>query len=182
MNVRLVSRRVALLVEEDFDERHVTEPLARLQEAGVAVVIVGALRARVYHARNSTFTATAELAAGGLKAADVDAVFVPGGYAPDRMRLRHAMVDLVRDLVTVGKPVAAIDHGPQLLISAGVVRGRTITCWPSIAVDIKNAGGLYVDRPFVEDGPVITGRKSDDLPLLLGALLRALGLGVPSAS
>ena len=70
---------------------------------------------------------------------------IPGGHAPDKMRMRHAMVDLVRDMMAAGKPVAAICHGPQLLISVNALRGRTLTCWPSIAIDVKNAGGLYVD-------------------------------------
>ena len=98
----------------------------------------------------------------------------PTWYAPDRMRLRHAMVDLVRDCMAAGKPVAAICHGPQLLISAGALRGRTLTCWPSIAIDVKNAGGLYVDKPVVEDGNLITSRNPDDLPAFSDALLARL--------
>ncbi len=72
-----------------------------------------------------------------------------------------------------GKPVAAICHGPQVLISANVLRGRTLTCWPSIAVDVKNAGGLYVDRPVVRDGNLITARKTDDLPFFIKTLIDA---------
>ena len=100
---------------------------------------------------------------------------MPGGYAPDKMRLRHAMVDLVRDAMEAGKPVAAICHAPSLLISANVLRGRTLTCWPSIAIDVKNAGGLYVDKPVVEDGNLITSRKPDDVPMFSDAIIRALG-------
>jgi protease I len=84
------------------------------------------------------------------------------------------MVDLVRDAVAAGKPVAAICHGPQMLISADVLRGRTLTCAPSIAVDVTNAGGLYVDRPVVEDANVITSRKPEDIPQFSDAILRAL--------
>ena len=105
---------------------------------------------------------------------DFDALIVPGGYAPDRMRMRHAMVDLVRDACAAGKPVAAICHGPQLLISADVLRDRTVTCWPSIAIDVRNAGGLYVDRPVVQDRNLITSRKPDDVPQFTAALLKAL--------
>jgi protease I len=76
--------------------------------------------------------------------------------------------------VAAGQPVAAIGHGAQVLISALVVEGRTLTCWPSIAIDLKNAGALYVDRPVVEDGGLITARKSDDLPLFIAAILRAI--------
>ncbi len=84
------------------------------------------------------------------------------------------MVDLVRDTVAAGKPVAAICHGPQLLISVNALRGRSVTCWPSIAIDVKNAGGLYMDKPVVEDGPIITARKSDDIPHFVDAIVRAI--------
>jgi protease I len=117
---------------------------------------------------------TSDLAAGAARITDFDAIVIPGGYAPDKMRLRHSMVDLVRNAMAAGKPVAAICHGPQLLISANALRDRTVTCWPSIAVDVKNAGGLYVDQPVAQDGNLITSRKPDDVPLFSEALIRAL--------
>ena len=109
------------------------------------------------------------------------AVIIPGGHAPDKMRMRHAMVDLARDAMEAGKPVAAICHGPQVLISANVLRGRTLTCWPSIAIDVKNAGGLYVDKPVVEDGNLITSRKPDDVPVFSEAIIKALARPVTLA-
>lgn len=175
MTDRSGAKRVALLVEEEFDELQVREPLQQLRDAGIDAVLVGPLQGGEYRARRSEVTVIADLSAGKATAKDFDGVFIPGGYAPDRMRMRHAMVDLVRDMVNAGKPVAAIDHGPQLLISVGAVRGRTITCWPSIAVDVKNAGGRYVDRQVCEDGAVFTARKSDDIGPLVAAFLRALG-------
>ena len=117
---------------------------------------------------------TSDLAAGAARMEDFDALVIPGGHAPDKMRMRHAMVDLARDAMDAGKPVAAICHGPQLLISANALRGRTLTCWPSIAIDVKNAGGLYVDKPVVEDGNLITSRKPDDVPVFSEAIIRAL--------
>ena len=179
MNVP-AGKRVALLIEDEFDDSHVTRTSDALRQAGVEVVLVGPAQGVEYRARGGDAVAVSSLAAGRTRAADFDAVLVPGGHAPDRMRLRHAMVDLVRDAVALGKPVAAIDHGPALLISAGVVRGRTLTCWPSIAIDVKNAGGRYVDRPVVDDRNVITARKSDDLPSFTAALLKALGLPAPA--
>ena len=83
-------------------------------------------------------------------------------------------VRFVKDFVAAGKPVAAICHGPQVLISANTLRGRTLTCWPSIAIDVKNAGGLYVDKPVVEDGNLITSRKPDDVPMFSDAIIKAL--------
>ena len=115
------------------------------------------------------------LAADAARMKDFDALVIPGGHAPDRMRMRHAMVDMARHAMEAGKLVAAICHGPQVLISAHAVRGRTLTCWPSIAVDVKNAGGLYVDKPVVEEGDLITSRKPDDVPAFSDAIIRALG-------
>ena len=88
--------------------------------------------------------------------------------------MRHAMVDLTRDMMHAGKPVAAICHGPSVLISAIALRGRTLTCWPSIAIDVKNAGGMYVDKPVVVDGNLITSRKPDDVPVFVEAIIEAL--------
>jgi len=82
------------------------------------------------------------------------------------------MVDFTREMMDAGKPVAAICHGPQVLISANALRGRTLTCWPSIAIDVKNAGGMYVDKPVVEDGNLITSRKPDDIPQFNDAIIR----------
>ena len=105
---------------------------------------------------------------------EFDAVVIPGGFAPDKIRMRHAMVDFVRDIVEAGKPVAAISHGTQILISVNAVRDRKITCWPSIAIDVKNAGGRYMDRQVIVDGNVITARKIDDVPALTASLIQAL--------
>ena len=169
----LKGKRIALLVEDEFDDGELTGPLETLGAAGADVVLVGPLAARDYRGQHG-HTVTSDMAAGKARAADFDAVVIPGGYAPDRMRMRHAMVDLIRDTAAAGKPVAAICHGPQMLISAKLLRAKQITCWPSIAIDIKNAGGLYMDRPVVEDGNLITSRKIDDVGPFCDAIIRAL--------
>jgi protease I len=138
------------------------------------VTLVGPAQGGIYRGKRGEAVVTADVAAGGSRMKDFDAIVIPGGHAPDKMRMRHAMVDLVRDAMDTGKLVAAICHGPQLLISANAVRGRTLTCWPSIAIDVKNAGGLYVDKPVVEDGNLITSRKPDDVPAFSDAIIRAL--------
>lgn len=170
----LAAKRVALLVEDEFDDRELTGLVEALRAAAVTVVIVGSRAGTEHRGKHGDVVVTVELAAGAAKAADFDAVVIPGGHAPDKMRMRHAMVDLVRDMMDAGKPVAAIGHGPQLLISANALKGRTLTCWPSIAIDVKNAGGLYGDKPVVEDGNLITSRKPDDVPALNEAIIRAL--------
>jgi len=170
----LSGKRIAMLVEEGFEDLELTGPLETLRGAGATVTLLGPSARTEYHGKRGHAVVTSDLAAGSAHIRDFDALIVPGGYAPDKMRMRHAMVDLARDAMTAGKTVAAICHGPQLLISADVLRGRTLTCWPSIAVDVKNAGGLYVDKPVVEDGNLITSRKPDDVPVFSEAIIRAL--------
>jgi protease I len=170
----LFGKHVAILVEDEFEGREVIGPIEALRDAGVTVTIVGPVAGAEYADKRGQVHVKADVAAGLARMRDFDALVIPGGHAPDRMRMRHAMVDLAREAMDTGKPVATICHGPQVLISANVLRGRTLTCWPSIAVDVKNAGGLYVDRPVVEDGNLITSRKPDDVAVFSEALLRAL--------
>jgi protease I len=169
----LTGKRVAILVEDGFEDTELTGPLSGLSSAGALVTLVGPHAARQYTGKRG-HAVTSDLAAGAARSADFDALVIPGGFAPDRMRMRHAMVDLTKAMAAAGKPVAAICHGPQMLISAGLLRGRTVTCWPSIAIDVTNAGGLYVDRPVVTDGNLITSRKPDDVPQFTAALIGAL--------
>ncbi len=175
----LADRQVAVLVEEGFDERELAGPIEALRNAGATVTIVGPTTGGTFRDKRGEVSVTAELAAGTARTRSFDAIVIPGGYAPDRMRMRHAMVDLVSDAIADGRVVAAICHGPQVLISADALRGRTLTCWPSIAVDVKNAGGLYVDKPVVEDGNLITSRKPDDVPAFSEAIVRALAARPP---
>ena len=170
----LAGKRVAVLVEEEFEDRELTGPVTALRDEGATVVIVGPTAGATFTGKRGEASVTSDLAAGAARMKDFDALVIPGGHAPDKMRMRHAMVDLARDAMDAGKPVAAICHGPQVLISANALRGRTLTCWPSIAIDVKNAGGLYVDKPVVEDRNLITSRKPDDVPVFCEAIVRAL--------
>src|SRR6185436_12575444 len=170
----LTGKRVAMLVENEFEDRELTGPLEALRSAGATVTIIGPTAGTEFKGKRGEAVVTSDLAAGAARMKDFEALVIPGGHAPDKMRMRHAMVDLARDAMDAGKPVAAICHGPQLLISANALRGRTLTCWPSIAIDVKNAGGLYVDKPVVEDGNLITSRKPDDVPVFSDAIIRAL--------
>ena len=170
----LAGKRVAMLVEDEFEDRELTGPLDALRAAGATVTLIGPTAGAEFKGKRGQAIVTSDLAAGSARMTEFDALVIPGGHAPDKMRMRHAMVDLTREAMEAGKPVAAICHGPQLLISANAVRGRTLTCWPSIAIDVKNAGGLYVDKPVVEDGNLITSRKPDDVPAFSEAIIRAL--------
>ena len=176
MSQLLTGKRVAMLVEDEFEDLELTGPLEALRAAGAVVTIVGPTAGATFRGKRGEAVVTSEMAAGAARMKDFDALVIPGGHAPDKMRMRHAMVDLAREAIEGGKPVAAICHGPQLLISANALRGRTLTCWPSIAIDVKNAGGLYVDKPVVEDGNLITSRKPDDVPAFSAAIIRALSV------
>jgi protease I len=174
----LTGKRVAILVEQEFEDRELAGPLEALRGVGATVVLIGPTAGSQFTGKRGDVVVTSDIAAGSARIADFDALVIPGGHAPEKMRMRHAMVDLARDAMDAGKTVAAICHGPQLLISANTLRGRTLTCWPSIAIDVKNAGGLYVDKPVVEDGNLITSRKPDDVPVFSEAIIRALqGIG-----
>jgi len=168
----LAGRRIALLVEQEFEDSELTGPLEAMRAAGATVVVVGPTANTDYKGKKLGTIVTSDLAAGAARPSDFDALVIPGGHAPDKMRMRHAMVDFTREMMDAGKPVAAICHGPQVLISANALRGRTLTCWPSIAIDVKNAGGMYVDKPVVEDGNLITSRKPDDIPFFNDAIIR----------
>ena len=170
----LAGKRVAILVEQEFEDSELSGPRDALMAAGATVVLVGPIAGAEYRGKRGDTVVTSELAAGAARMKDFDALVIPGGHAPDKMRMRHAMVDLARDAMEANKPVAAICHGPSLLISSNSLKGRTLTCWPSIAVDVKNAGGRYVDKPVVEDGNLITSRKPDDVPAFGEAIIRAL--------
>jgi protease I len=175
----LSGKRVAILVEQEFEDSELSGPRDALIAAGATVVMVGPISGAEYRGKRGEAVVTSELAAGAAHMKDFDALVIPGGHAPDKMRMRHAMVDLTRDAMDANKPVAAICHGPQLLISANALRGRTLTCWPSIAIDVKNAGGLYVDKPVVEDGNLITSRKPDDVRAFSEAIVRAVAARKP---
>jgi protease I len=167
-------KKMLMLIEQDFEDVEVTEPLKAFREAGIIVTIVGNQTADEYTGKKKQASVQADITPGMVNVSDFDAIFIPGGYAPDKMRLHPAMVDLVKKFHDSGKMITAICHGPQVLISAGLVRGRRITSWPSVAVDLKNAGAEYVDEPVVKDGNFITSRKPDDIPQFVRAVIDSL--------
>jgi protease I len=170
----LNGKRLVILVEEGFEDSELIEPLRSMKNAGAKVVIVGSGSQESYRGKRENATVPADTTADKVKAEDFDAVIIPGGYAPDKMRLHQSMVELVRKAHDLGKVVAAICHGPQLLISADIVRGRRVTSWPSVAVDLRNAGAEWIDAPVVQDGNIITSRKPADLPRFNKAIIEAL--------
>jgi len=109
-----------------------------------------------------------------VKPEEFDAIVIPGGFSPDHLRVRREVLEFVRRAHEAGKIIAAICHGPQVLISAGLVRGRRVTAYEAIKDDLINAGAIFVDEPAVRDGNIITGRVPDDLPEFCRLIIEAL--------
>ena len=167
--------KVAVLVEDLYEDMELWVPLYRLREAGLAPVVVGPQAGKVYASKHG-YPAKAELAADAARASELAGVIIPGGYAPDRMRRHQPMVDLVREMDAAGKLVAAICHGGWMLASADVVRGKRCTGFFSIADDLKNAGARFEDAEVVRDGHLVTSRTPEDLPAFCRTILEVLGV------
>lgn len=169
----LSGTRVALLIEDDYQEMEAWYPYYRLSEEGADVTVVGSGTKGTYKSKLG-YEMDADTSADKVSADDFDAVIVPGGFAPDHMRLHPEMIDLVRDAYEGGKLVAAICHGGWMLASAGVCKGRNVTGYAPIRVDVENAGGTWVDESVVIDGNVITSRTPPDLPDFARAIVEYL--------
>lgn len=171
--MRLQGKRAIVLVENQYQELEVWYPYYRLKEEGVEVFLVGSGSATVYSSKVG-YPAEADVSADEVNIAKFDAVIIPGGYAPDFMRRYPAMVKLVKDAYDQGKIVAAICHAGWMLVSAGILEGKKVTCFFAIKDDVINAGAEYVDEEVVRDGRLITSRKPDDLPAFCRELIAAL--------
>ena len=155
--------RVLIFAGRGFEDTELMYPYFRFQEAGYNVDVVGPEAKETYTGEHG-LTIKSNLSPGDVNIDDYAAIVLPGGRAPDRLRTDEGMVRLVKEAFQRGKVVAAICHGPQLLIEAGVIRGKRATCVRAVATDLKNAGGLYEDRPVVVDGNLVTSRVPKDLP------------------
>lgn len=166
--------KIALILGEMFEDSEFREPYDRLRTAGNEVVIIGSEDKEHITGKKEKERVTTEASVRDVEVDEFDALVIPGGYSPDHLRTDPHMVEFVRELVHSGKPVAAISHGPWMLVEADVIDGRTVTSWPSIKTDLINAGAKWIDREVVEDGNVITSRKPADLPAFIEAILRQL--------
>jgi len=172
----LNGRRVAILAENLYQEMELWVPYYRLKEEGAEVKVVGAGGAKTYTSKHG-YPVSVDVQAEAVSAVEFDAVIVPGGYAPDLMRRSEAMVRLVREAFHQGKLVAAICHAGWMLVSAGILKGRTATSFFSIKDDMVNAGATWVDQEVVVEGNLVTSRKPDDLPAFCREIVRALTKG-----
>ncbi len=166
--------RVAFIADDLFEDPELRIPWDRIRAAGHETVLVGLERGKRITGKQGKESFTTDARAADVSADEFDALVIPGGYSPDKIRMDIDMVRLVRNMFTAGKPVAAVCHGPWMLVEADALDGRTVTSWPSLKTDLINAGARWVDRQVVEDDNVITSRRPVDLEAFSDAVLRHL--------
>jgi protease I len=170
----LAGKRVAILATDGFEQSELTVPHKALLAAGATVEVVSPKRGRIqgmeHHDKGETIAVDRLL--DEADADNYEALVLPGGVAnPDSLRMDERAVAFVRAFSSAGKPIAAICHGPWSLIDADAVRGRTMTSWPSLKTDLRNAGAEWVDREVVVDQGLVTSRKPDDLPAFCAKMI-----------
>jgi protease I len=168
--------RIAVMITDMFQDVEYERPAEAFRKAGHEITHVG-LRAGAAVKGEHGRTVTIDTAVRDVSPSDFDALFIPGGYSPDKLRVDRDAVRFAKEFMESGKPVFAICHAAQLLITAQVLKGRRITGWMSIIQDIKNAGADYVDAEVVIDGNLVSSRKPDDIPAFVKAALEKLGPG-----
>ena len=170
---RISDARILIIATDGFEDSELLEPRRRLIEAGAEVTLASPEKREIKGDKGALIAADTALNA--IDAEDYDALLLPGGTKnPDKLRINPAAVDLVRAFVAADKPIAAICHGPWLLVEADAVRGRTVTGWPSIRTDLRNAGGHVVDQESVTDGNIVTSRNPDDVEAFTGAMIELI--------
>ncbi|MBC7910717.1 MAG: DJ-1/PfpI/YhbO family deglycase/protease [Pyrinomonadaceae bacterium] len=178
MTAKVEKTKVAILVENHFEDSEFQIPYNALQKAGAEVTALGSRVNEKYAGKQGKVTIQPDGTTTEMRAADFDAVIIPGGMAPDTMRTNMKTVRFVSDAVEQGKLVAAICHGPQVLIEGDLLKGKRATGFRAIRKDMQNAGANYQDAPLVVDGQLITSRQPGDLAIFTAAILRRLGLSI----
>ncbi len=166
--------RVAVIITDDFEDVEYTEPAKAFRDKGNDLVHIGLEAGRTVRGKKKGTEVVVDRSVGDVNVGDFDALLIPGGYSPDKLRVDPAAVTFARDFVESGKPIFAICHAAQLLITAQALKGRKITGWKSIEQDIKNAGADFVDQEVVEDGNLISSRGPQDISAFVEASLRRL--------
>ena len=164
---KLDRKKVAILVTDGFEQVELTKPREALDEAGADSKIVSLKPGKIQgmHHADKGDKFNVDLTVDEARPEEFDALMIPGGLInPDALRLNDDALEFTRQFFREGKPVAAMCHGPWVLIDAGVVRGRTLTSWPAIKTDVKNAGGKWINEDVVVDNGLVTSRKPDDIP------------------
>ncbi|ABP62248.1 MULTISPECIES: type 1 glutamine amidotransferase domain-containing protein [Enterobacteriaceae] len=171
-----MSKKIAVLITDEFEDSEFTSPAEAFRKAGHEVVTIDTQAGKTVKGHKGEANVTIDKSIDDVTAAEFDALLLPGGHSPDTLRGDERFVTFTRDFVASGKPVFAICHGPQLLISAEVVRGRKLTAVKPIVIDLKNAGADFYDQEVVVDqDQLVTSRTPDDLPAFNREALRLLG-------
>ncbi|MEE9583992.1 MAG: type 1 glutamine amidotransferase domain-containing protein [Candidatus Brocadiales bacterium] len=173
MEMELKGKRALILVDDDYEDLEGWYPKLRLLEAGAEVVVAGPEK-RVYHGKNGGYPMPTDRRVDEIDWKEFDAVIIPGGYAPDKLRRYDSVLKVVKAMCDDGRVVAPICHGAWVPISAGVVRGKKMTCYYAIKDDLVNAGAVYEDKVVVVDGNMISSRCPADLPSFLKAIISVL--------
>jgi protease I len=169
----LKRKKVIILVEDQYQDLEVWYPALRLKEENIQVLIIGTGTKKIYKGKYG-YPVEIDADIGQVKIDDLDAIIIPGGWAPDFLRRHQQVVLFVREAFRLGKIIAAICHGPSLLVSAQVLKDKTVTCFMSIKDDVENAGAKFEDKEVVVDGNLITSRKPEDLPLFCREIIKKL--------
>jgi len=162
----LIGKKVAVLVDEGFEQVELIKPRKALDRAGAETLVVSPQETEVrgWNMKRWGKSVAVDIPLDTADPSQFDALLLPGGVMnPDKLRMNPKAVEFVKHFADAGKPIASICHGPWTLIEAGAVRGRTLTSWPSLQTDIRNAGGMWVDQEVVTDKGVVTSRKPDDI-------------------
>jgi protease I len=159
--------KVAVVITNMFEDSEYSQPAEALKKAGHELIHVGLKSGETVKGVKYGTPVIVDKTAKEVKVGDFDALLIPGGYSPDKLRVDDHVVRFVKEFVESGKPVCAICHAPQLLITAQVLKGRKITGWKSLIQDIKNAGAEFIDQEVVEDGNLISSRSPADLPAFI---------------
>ncbi len=167
--------KIAVIIENFFEDSEYTRPAGAFRKAGHELIHVGLKEGAVVKGKKQGTEVMIEKSVHDVSVDNFDALLIPGGYSPDRLRADEEAVSFVRDFMKSGKPVFAICHAPQILITARVLEGRKVTGWKSIIQDIKNAGAEFIDQEVVEDGNLITSRSPADIAAFISASLEKLG-------
>ncbi|HWO97168.1 MAG TPA: type 1 glutamine amidotransferase domain-containing protein [Bacillus sp. (in: firmicutes)] len=170
-----MSKKIAVLMTDMYEDSEYTEPATALKEAGHELVVIEKEKGKTVKGKQGESTETIDVSIDEAKAEEFDALFLPGGFSPDILRAEDRFVAFAKEMMEAKKPVMAICHGPQLLITAETLKGRDVTGYKSIAVDLKNAGATFHDKEVVVCGnQLITSRTPDDLPAFIRESLNVL--------
>ena len=166
--------RIAVIIGDLFEDSEYTEPVAALRKAGHEIVHVGLEKGAIVKGKKRGTVVTIDTTPVESGADSFDALLIPGGYSPDKLRANESAVNFVSDFMRADKPVFSICHGPQILITAKALEGKRVTGWKSITQDIIYAGGNFVDEEVVVDGNLVSSRSPKDLPAFIKASLEKL--------